>query len=97
MQDGCSSDQDAVVDPELRLTGIENLRVCVSSVMPFIISSNTNAATIMIAEKAADMIRGDHGTWTCDRLFPNRIRIFTIRPLRGGETAPCNGRLHRRA
>ena len=62
MQDGCGSDQDAVVDLELRLTGIENLRVCDGSVMPFIISSNTNAATIMIAEKAADMIRGDHGT-----------------------------------
>ncbi len=47
----------AVVSPELRVHGIGGLRVCDSSVMPYIVSSNTNAATIMIAEKASDMIR----------------------------------------
>jgi choline dehydrogenase-like flavoprotein len=50
------TDSLAVVDPELRVRGIEGLRVCDSSVMPFEISANTNAPTIMIAEKASDFI-----------------------------------------
>ena len=49
---------DAVVDLDLKVRGIEGLRVCDSSVMPNVISSNTNAATMMIAEKAADLISG---------------------------------------
>ncbi|MBF9057591.1 alanine-phosphoribitol ligase [Rhodobacterales bacterium HKCCSP123] len=53
------SDPAAVVDTRLRLNGIERLRVVDNSIMPKVISSNTNAAAIMIGEKAADMIRED--------------------------------------
>ncbi|MFK7791292.1 MAG: GMC family oxidoreductase [Devosiaceae bacterium] len=54
-------DDDAVVDPRLRFKGIEQLRIVDNSIMPTVISSNTNAAAIMIGEKASDMIRQDHG------------------------------------
>lgn len=53
------NDEMAVVDPQLRLRGVDGLRICDSSVMPSLIGSNTNAPSIMISEKAADLIRGN--------------------------------------
>ncbi|WP_374624431.1 GMC family oxidoreductase [Pandoraea sp.] len=54
---GRADDRDAVVDAQLRVRGVQNLRVVDASVMPVITSGNTNSPTIMIAERASDMIR----------------------------------------
>ena len=55
---GPSSNPLAVVDDQLRVHGLQGLRVVDASIMPRMISANLNASTLMIADKASDMIRG---------------------------------------
>ena len=53
------ADEDAVVDPQLRVRGVSGLRIADASIMPFVTSGNINAPCLMIAEKAADLILND--------------------------------------
>jgi choline dehydrogenase len=55
---GAVGDPLSVVDPETRVIGVEALRVIDASIMPSITNGNLNAPTVMIAEKAADLVRG---------------------------------------
>jgi choline dehydrogenase-like flavoprotein len=54
------SDEDAVVDTELSVRGVPRLRICDASVMPRLVSGNTNAPVIMIADRCADFILGEN-------------------------------------
>jgi choline dehydrogenase len=55
---GPAADPLAVVDDQLRVHGLEGLRVIDASIMPTMLSANLNAATMMIGEKGADLVRG---------------------------------------
>jgi choline dehydrogenase len=52
-------DRSAVVSPSLKIRGLESIRIADASIMPTMPSGNTNAATLMIAEKASDLIKQD--------------------------------------
>jgi choline dehydrogenase-like flavoprotein len=52
------TDEEAVVDPQLRVRGVSRLRICDASIMPRLTSGNTNAPTIMIADRCAEFILG---------------------------------------
>jgi 4-pyridoxate dehydrogenase len=54
----CAIGQDGVLDPDLKVHGIEGLRVCDASAMPDLVSAHINACVLMMAEKGADLIRG---------------------------------------
>jgi choline dehydrogenase len=54
-------DPDAVVDPELRVRGVDGLRVADASIMPFITTGNTNAPTFMVGEKCSDLLLAAQG------------------------------------
>ncbi|CAN7951443.1 unnamed protein product [Ixodes pacificus] len=64
-------DPTTVVDPRLRVKGVGGLRVIDASIMPVIVSGNTNAPSIMIGEKGADIVKSD---WSVHALFGSRKR-----------------------
>lgn len=68
----CTCRIGSVVDPELRVLGVDRLRVADASVMPNIVSGNTNAAAIMIGERAAELLAADHGFHLHETVGPRR-------------------------
>ena len=58
---GPASEAQAVVDSELRVRGVQGLRVADASIMPEVVNATTHAASVMIGEKAADLLMGARG------------------------------------
>lgn len=80
---GPKSDPEAVVDAELRVRGVENLRVCDASIMPKIVSVNTNPASMMIGEKCAEIIKEKYETiYMCSGRSPSYRQRSGCAPAR---------------
>jgi len=74
---GASDDAGAVVDPSLRVRGVERLRVIDASVMPTIVSANTNAATLMLADRGAELVLDDASVRTAPASIGTGAPVMT--------------------
>jgi choline dehydrogenase-like flavoprotein len=81
----CTCRIGSVVDPRLRVFGVGKLRVADASIMPNVVSGNTNAASIMVGEKAAEMVASDHNDQLAE--FAGQSGKPNISSLAASETA----------